>query len=66
MPEIGGKECLKELLKIDPRAKVLIASGFSADLIVRECLQLEANGFVGKPFRIRQLLGEVRKTLDET
>ena len=27
MPEMGGKECLKELRKIDPQLKVLIASG---------------------------------------
>ena len=29
MPKMGGKQCLEELLKIDPRLKVLIASGYS-------------------------------------
>ena len=28
MPEMGGKQCLEELLKIDPGVKVLISSGF--------------------------------------
>ena len=31
MPEMGGKQCLEEILKIDPSGKVIIASGFSAN-----------------------------------
>jgi two-component system, cell cycle sensor histidine kinase and response regulator CckA len=31
MPEMGGIQCLDELLKIDPKARVLIASGFAAN-----------------------------------
>jgi DNA-binding NarL/FixJ family response regulator len=51
MPVMGGKECLKELLKIDPQMKILIASGFSADASTDETLELGAKGFVSKPFR---------------
>jgi len=29
MPKMGGKQFLEELLKIDPKLKVLIASGYS-------------------------------------
>ena len=29
MPEMGGKQCLEELLKINPLVKALIASGFA-------------------------------------
>ena len=50
MPEMGGTECLKELLKIDPKVKVLIASGYSADASVKETIQMGAKGFVTKPF----------------
>ena len=32
MPEMGGKQCLEELLKIDPAVKILIASGYSVML----------------------------------
>jgi len=66
MPAMGGKECLKELLKIDPQAKVLIASGFSADASTDETLGLGAKGFVSKPFRFKELLRQVRKTLDQS
>ncbi len=66
MPVMGGKECIKELLKIDPQAKVLIASGFSADTSTDEILGLGAKEFVTKPFRFKELLRQVRKTLDQS
>jgi PAS domain S-box-containing protein len=65
MPELGGKDCLPELLKIKPEIKVLIASGYAADAATQECVQLGAKGFVAKPFRLEELLKNVRKTLDE-
>ena len=65
MPDMGGQECLGELLKIDPRAKILIASGYSPDAAMRGMLELGARGFVNKPFRLKEFLQEVRKVLDE-
>jgi two-component system, cell cycle sensor histidine kinase and response regulator CckA len=65
MPEMGGTECLKELLKIDPQVRILVASGYSADASVKETIQMGAKGFVTKPFRFKELLRQVRKTLDE-
>jgi two-component system, cell cycle sensor histidine kinase and response regulator CckA len=66
MPVMGGKECIKELLKIDPQAKVLIASGFSADTSTKESVGMGVRGFVSKPFRMKELLRQVRKVLDES
>ncbi|MBI5249645.1 MAG: PAS domain S-box protein [Desulfomonile tiedjei] len=66
MPSMGGKECLKELMKIDPQVKVLVASGYSVDASTQEALGMGAKGFVGKPFRFRELLKQVRKTLDRS
>jgi two-component system, cell cycle sensor histidine kinase and response regulator CckA len=64
MPEMGGTECLKELLKINPNVKVLVASGYSADASVKETIQMGAKGFVTKPFRFKELLQTVRNVLD--
>jgi two-component system, cell cycle sensor histidine kinase and response regulator CckA len=66
MPEMDGKQCLKELLKLNPGAKVLVASGYSADGSTNEALEGGARGFVSKPFDMGQLLQTVRKVLDET
>jgi two-component system cell cycle sensor histidine kinase/response regulator CckA len=64
MPEMGGRECLKRLLGMDPNTKVLISSGYSADSSVQECLESGARGFVHKPFNMKDLLQQVRKVLD--
>ncbi len=64
MPEMGGKQCLEELLKINPEVKVLITSGNSSGAAGNEATNCGAMGFVGKPFGMRQLLLEVRKVLD--
>jgi two-component system cell cycle sensor histidine kinase/response regulator CckA len=65
MPTMGGYECLKRLLQLDPHMRVLVTSGYSADSSVRESLRMGARGFVGKPFRMNRLLQKVRETLDE-
>jgi two-component system cell cycle sensor histidine kinase/response regulator CckA len=64
MPQMGGEKCIEELLKIDPKVRVLIASGYSAEKSVRETIQMGAKGFVTKPFRERELLRDVRDILD--
>lgn len=65
MPAMGGKDCLKKLLEIDPEAKVLVASGYSPDASTEECLDRGAKGFVAKPFRVKELLQQVRTALHE-
>jgi len=65
MPKMGGPECLKELLKIDPQVNVLVASGYSAEESVKMMIQFGAKGFVTKPFKMKELLRDVRKMLDE-
>jgi two-component system, cell cycle sensor histidine kinase and response regulator CckA len=64
MPEMGGKQCLEELHKINPQLKVLIASGYCADPSTKEFLETGARGVVTKPFRMKELLQQVRKVLD--
>lgn len=64
MPGMGGKQCLEELLKIDPAAKVIIASGYPVEGPEQEAFGSLAVGFANKPFNIRQILELVRETLD--
>ena len=65
MPEMGGKECLGELLKIDPEAKVVISTGASANDEVKEAVKPYAKGFVNKPYEISQLLHAVQAALEK-
>ena len=64
MPEMGGKQCLEELLKIDPKARVLIASGFAANGQTKEAIETGARGFVDKPYNMKGMLQAVREVLD--
>ena len=64
MPGIGGKRCLDGLLKLNPRAKVLISSGYSSDGAISEALEAGAKGFVAKPYEVKQILKVVREVLD--
>jgi len=66
MPDMGGRQCLEELLRIDPQVKALIASGFAIDGETKGFLDEKARGMVTKPFNVRALLQSVRHALDQT
>ncbi|MBI5571377.1 MAG: PAS domain S-box protein [Desulfomonile tiedjei] len=63
MPEMSGRRCLEELLKMNPRAKVLIASGYAANGPAKEARESGAAGFVSKPFDLKQFLMAIRRIL---
>lgn len=65
MPEMGGSQCLAELLKIDPNVKVLIASGYAANGPTKDVLKIGALGLFAKPFEAKEFLRTVRKALDD-
>ncbi len=66
MPEMGGYQCLEELLKIAPNMKVIIASGHYGEGTARETVETQAKGFVRKPYDIKQVLWTVREALDKS
>jgi PAS domain S-box-containing protein len=65
MPGIGGKNCLEQVLKEDPLAKVIIASGYSVEGRTKQELETKTMGFISKPFELKQMLNMVRKVLNE-
>jgi two-component system cell cycle sensor histidine kinase/response regulator CckA len=65
IPGMGGKKCYEEILKINPKAKILIVSGYSANGPGKAALEAGAKGFVGKPFDVSHLLETIREILDE-
>lgn len=65
MPGMGGRKCLEELLKMNPKVKVVIASGYSIDGPTEEALEVGAKNFVSKPYAMRQMLKVVREVLDK-
>ena len=66
MPGMGGHMAMRAILKINPLAKVIIASGYLPQEQPRMALADGASGFLSKPFRRTDLLGKVREVLDRT
>jgi two-component system cell cycle sensor histidine kinase/response regulator CckA len=65
IPGMGGKKCYEEILKVNPKAKILIVSGYSVNGPGKEAIEAGAKGFVGKPFDVSHLLETIREILDE-
>ncbi len=64
MPGMGGYECLLALVKINPLVKVIITSGYTAQITARTAIESGAARFINKPYRYDQFLVEVREVLD--
>ena len=65
MPQMGGKQCLEALMKLNPHVRVIVASGYSDDGPISEVLEMGARAFINKPFDGRQMLKIIREVLDE-
>ncbi len=65
MPEMDGRQCLAEILRVDRNAKVIIASGYSQNGPANGVTVTGAKGFVQKPYNMRQLLTTIREVLDK-
>ena len=62
MPNMGGGEAYDRMKGINPNIKVLLSSGYSIDGEATEILNRGCDGFIQKPFSIKQLsekIGEV-------
>jgi len=64
MPGIGGYECLKGLILLDPGVKVVVTSGYSSSRDVQEMLQMGAVGFIAKPFRFEEFVKKLKQFLE--
>lgn len=65
MPQMSGKEALKEILAHDPSARVIMVSSLGTDEAVTECLQVGALRFIQKPFSHDLLLQALRSALED-
>ncbi|WP_045214571.1 PAS domain S-box protein [Desulfonatronovibrio magnus] len=64
MPGIGGHKAMAEILEMDPKARILIASGYSTVGMASESIKSGAAGFLGKPFQMDEILSRIRSILD--
>jgi len=63
MPEMDGPTLLKELRQRDPKVKIIFVSGYAEEAFSRNLPSQEQYAFLAKPFTLKQLVAEVKKTL---
>ncbi len=59
LPTIDGFECAKELLRIDPLARIVFVSSLDYEETIQEAKKLGSQGFVFKPFQHDELLSTI-------
>ena len=65
MPDMNGGDTYDRMKDINPRVKVLLSSGYSINGQATEIMDRGCNGFIQKPFKIKELSQTLREILDE-
>ena len=63
MPDMGGIDAVREIVKQDPNAKILMCSAMGQQALVVEAIQAGAKDFVVKPFQPSRVLEAVQRVL---
>jgi two-component system, chemotaxis family, chemotaxis protein CheY len=63
MPEMDGLAALKQIIAIDPRARIIMCSALGQESKVLEAIKAGARDFVVKPFKPERVLDAVGKAL---
>jgi len=63
MPDMGGIDAVREIVKEDPHAKILMCSAMGQQALVVEAIQAGAKDFVVKPFQPSRVLEAVQRVL---
>jgi CheY-like chemotaxis protein len=63
MPDMDGRQTYLYLKGMNPGAKVLLTTGFSMAGAAQDMLDCGCNGFIQKPYRMRELSAKVSEIL---
>lgn len=63
MPDMGGIDAVRAIMKLDPNAKILMCSAMGQQALVIEAIQAGAKDFVVKPFQPSRVLEAVQRIL---
>jgi PAS domain S-box-containing protein len=64
MPGLSGEETFARLREVNPQVKVILSSGYSIDSCARHIMAQGCNGFLQKPYALRDLSRIIRTVLD--
>jgi two-component system chemotaxis response regulator CheY len=61
--EIDGIGAVKEIIRVDPQAKIIMVSAMGQHSLVVEAIQAGAKDFVTKPFQPSRVIEAVKRAL---
>jgi two-component system chemotaxis response regulator CheY len=61
MPEMDGLTALREILGVDPKAKVIMLTALGQESVVLEAIKSGAKDFIVKPFERDRVIGALQK-----
>ncbi len=65
MPDMDGLSALRELIRLDPAARIAMVTALDQQGITMEALKAGARGFVVKPFKPEKVLAAIESLLGE-
>jgi len=65
MPEMNGGDVYDRLKESNPEIKVILSSGYSVNGLAQDILDRGCNGFIQKPFNLKELSHKLREILDK-
>ncbi len=66
MPQLNGEATFREIRSVDPKAKIILMSGYTEQDATSRFANKGLTGFIQKPFQLRQLFSQLQETLRET
>jgi len=63
MPEMSGLDALKNIMKLDSKAKVVMVSAMGQEVMVREAIMSGAKSFIIKPFKDEHVIKTLNNVL---
>ena len=66
MPDMGGGEAFDRIKEVRPDAKVLLSSGYSINGEARQIMDKGCDGFIQKPFSLKDLSDKINEILQQT
>jgi len=63
MPDMSGIDAVKEIIKFDPNAKIIMVSAMGHQTLVVEAIQAGAKDYVVKPFQPSRVLEAVQRVM---
>jgi len=65
MPKLDGVSATKKIVGYDPEAKIIVVTAVNKFGLEEECINAGAKAFIRKPFKLKELLNTVEKTLSD-